>query len=88
MGVVNEKVKNLPLKRKFGSEIDVASLTGLSVKVLQKRRQLGMEPRFYKFGARVLYDLAEVEAFIQFWLEEDYKMPGRFRAVDVEHVNS
>jgi hypothetical protein len=50
----------------FGSEIDVAAITGISRRTLQQDRQFGRS-RFpwYKSGIRVLYDLAEVERIIR-----------------------
>jgi predicted DNA-binding transcriptional regulator AlpA len=54
------------IKRRYGSEIDVEALTGISRKTLQKDRLLNRQ-RFpwYKSGRRVLYDLSEVEATIR-----------------------
>lgn len=52
--------------KRFGSEADVETLTGLSRRTLQKDRLLGRK-RFpwYKIGGKVLYDLAEVESIIR-----------------------
>jgi hypothetical protein len=51
---------------RFGSEVDVEALTGLSRKTLQKDRQVGRS-RFpwYKSGKRVHYDLDEVKRIIR-----------------------
>jgi hypothetical protein len=40
-------------------------MIGVSPRTLQKNRLLGKQPTFYKFGRRVLYDLAEVEQLIR-----------------------
>ena len=50
-----------PTILRFGSEIDVDVLTGLSRKTLQKDRQVGRS-RFpwYKSGKRVHYDLEKL----------------------------
>ena len=54
------------VRRRFGSEIDVEALTGISRRTLQKHRLLNRN-RFpwYKVGRKVLYDLDEVEAIIR-----------------------
>jgi hypothetical protein len=52
-------------KRRFGSELEVAAIYGMSPRTLQTKRLLGQPPRFYKFGRRVLYDLAEIEQLIR-----------------------
>jgi hypothetical protein len=53
------------IQKRFGSEIDVETLTGITRSTLQRDRFLGRE-RFpsYKVGKRILYNLAEVEAII------------------------
>lgn len=54
------------VQRRFGSEAQVETLTGISRRTLQKDRLLGRDRfPFYRFGRRVLYDLAEVEATIR-----------------------
>ena len=54
------------LQRRFGSERDVETLTGISPRTLQKDR-LFSRNRFpcYRVGGRILYDLAEVEQIIR-----------------------
>ena len=54
------------VKSRFGSEIDVEALTGISRRTLQTDRLLGRK-RFpwYKSGRRVLYDLNEILAIIR-----------------------
>ena len=54
------------VKRRFGGEIEVETLTGISRRTLQKDRLLNRQ-RFpwYKVGRKVLYDLDEVEAIIR-----------------------
>jgi predicted DNA-binding transcriptional regulator AlpA len=53
-------------RRRFGGEIEVEALTGISRRTLQKDRFLNRY-RFpwYKVGRKVLYDLDEVEAIIR-----------------------
>jgi len=53
------------VRRRFGGEIEVEALTGISRRTLQKDRLLNRH-RFpwYKVGRKVLYDLDEVEAII------------------------
>ena len=54
------------VRRRFGGEIEVEALTGISRRTLQKDRLLNRR-RFpwYKIGRKVLYDLDEVEAIIR-----------------------
>jgi predicted DNA-binding transcriptional regulator AlpA len=54
------------VRRRFGGEIEVEALTGISRRTLQKDRLLDRH-RFpwYKVGRKVLYDLDEVEAIIR-----------------------
>jgi hypothetical protein len=61
--------RNQPIhgvRRRFGGEIEVQALTGISRRTLQKDRLLNRH-RFpwYKVGGKVLYDLDEVEAIIR-----------------------
>lgn len=52
--------------RRFGSDKDVALLTGLSRRTLQQDRLRGTDRfPFYRSGSRILYDLEEVEAAIR-----------------------
>jgi predicted DNA-binding transcriptional regulator AlpA len=61
-----EKKSNPTVTKRFGSETDVESLTGISRRTLQKDRFFGKK-RFphYKVLGKVLYDLSEVEAIIR-----------------------
>jgi hypothetical protein len=61
--------RNQPIqsvRRRFGGEIEVEALTGISRRTLQKDRLLKRH-RFpwYKVGGKVLYDLDEVDAIIR-----------------------
>jgi hypothetical protein len=51
--------------RRFGSELDVEAITGISRRTLQKNRLFATGFPFYKVGRRVLYDLNEVDAAIR-----------------------
>lgn len=63
---IKRKKESEPVRRRFGSEGDVETLTGISRRTLQKDRLLGRD-RFpwYRSGRRVLYDLNEVEETIR-----------------------
>jgi hypothetical protein len=66
-GVVPNRNQGISsVRRRFGDEIDVEALTGISRRTLQKDRLLNRR-RFpwYKVGRKVLYDLGEVEAIIR-----------------------
>ena len=53
-------------ERRYGSEADVAQLTGFSKRTLQKDRVLGRKRfPYYKVGGKILYNLSEVEAIIR-----------------------
>ena len=56
----------MPVARRFGSEVDVAMLTGIARRTLQHDRFFG-RTRFpwYKVCGKVLYDLDEVTRIIQ-----------------------
>jgi hypothetical protein len=58
---------NLPtIKRRFGSDLDVEALTGISRQTLRQDRLFGrLRFPWYRAGRRVLYDLTEVEAIIR-----------------------
>lgn len=51
----------------YGSVRDVAARTGISVSILNKRRQAGLPPQWFKPDGfdRVLYDLDEVDRWIR-----------------------
>jgi predicted DNA-binding transcriptional regulator AlpA len=64
---VHNRNQEIPsVRRRFGGEIEVEALTGISRRTLQKDRLLNRR-RFpwYKVGRKVLYDLDEVEAIIR-----------------------
>jgi hypothetical protein len=66
-GVVPNRNHGIPsVRRRFGGEIEVEALTGISRRTLQKDRVLNRH-RFpwYKVGGKILYDLDEVEAIIR-----------------------
>ena len=64
--VSNRNHENAAVKRRFGSEAEVETLTGISRRTLQKDRLLGNDRfPFYRSGGRILYDLEEVEAAIR-----------------------
>jgi hypothetical protein len=56
----------VPVARRFGSEVDVSTLTGIARRTLQHDRFFG-RTRFpyYKVRGKVLYDLDEVINIIQ-----------------------
>lgn len=45
-------------------EKDAADYVGLAVKTLQRRRWAGQPPSYIKSGARVLYDVADLDRFL------------------------
>ena len=51
--------------KRYGSEIDVANLTGYSRKTLQKHRLFGKGFAFFRCQGKILYDLDEVESIIR-----------------------
>ncbi|MCB1782975.1 MAG: helix-turn-helix domain-containing protein [Alphaproteobacteria bacterium] len=53
------------MTQKYLSENDTSEYTGLSAKTLQRYRAHGTGPRFIKTLGRVLYDKADLDA----WLE-------------------
>ena len=60
------KHRKTPIRRRFGSETDVETITGISRRTLQKDRLLGADKfPFYRVGRRIFYDLDEVEAVIR-----------------------
>ena len=67
--------------RRFGSEVDVETITGISRRTLQKHRLLGRGFKFYRFGTRVLYDLDEVDQRIRAGAQpgDSPRGPGAFR---------
>jgi hypothetical protein len=64
-GVIERKQAMSSGVQRFGSEVDVETIYGISRRTLQKHRLLGQGPRFYRFGRKVLYDLGEVEQHIR-----------------------
>jgi hypothetical protein len=64
--ILNRKTASDTPKRRFGNENDIAAMTGISPRTLQKDRLLKRDRfRWYKVGGMVLYDLDEVEATIR-----------------------
>ena len=62
----NRNQEPTAVKRRFGSEAEVETLTGISRRTLQKDRLVGNDRfPFYWSGGRILYDLEEVEAAIR-----------------------
>jgi hypothetical protein len=53
------------IERRFANEAEIERITGISRRTLQKHRLFGRGLPFYRFGRRVLYDLAEVEERIR-----------------------
>lgn len=49
----------------FINEIKLAELIGIKSSTLRKWRYEGKGPKFVKFGHRVMYNMADVEAYIQ-----------------------
>jgi hypothetical protein len=57
----NRNQEPAAVRRRFGSEAEVATLTGISRRTLQKDRLVGNDRfPFYRSGHRILYDLEEV----------------------------
>lgn len=52
-------------KRKFGTEKVVNQIFGFGLKKLRRDRMFRQGLPFYKVGARVLYDLEEVESIVR-----------------------
>ncbi len=45
-------------------EKEAAEYIGFAVKTLQRRRWAGQPPSYIKAGARVLYDIADLDRFL------------------------
>ena len=45
-------------------ESEAADYVGFKVKTLQRRRWAGQPPSYIKAGARVLYDIADLDLFL------------------------
>lgn len=65
MASAKDRTEN-PIRRRYGTEADVETITGISRRTLQKDRLLNRK-RFpwYKSGRRVLYDLDEIDRVIK-----------------------
>lgn len=50
---------------RFLSEEQAAKHVNLSTKTLQRYRTTGKGPLFIKVGARILYDLSDLDAFME-----------------------
>lgn len=48
----------------YFTQSEIAEYLKISTKTLEAMRQKGNGPRFHKFGRRVLYKLADVEAYL------------------------
>ena len=57
--MMTEHTARLLLNEKQASQV-----IGLKVCTLNKRRQLGLPPRFLKVGRKVLYDNSDLETFL------------------------
>ena len=53
------------LSKRYLSETEVADHTGIAVSTLRNYRHLGKGIPYIKMGSRVLYDLSDVEEFMQ-----------------------
>ena len=52
------------------NERQASQVIGLKVCTLNKRRQLGLPPRFLKVGRKVLYDNSDLETFLDCCVRE------------------
>jgi len=50
--------------RRFIDERELARITGLKAKTLQRWRVFGKGPRFHKLGGAARYDLRDVEVWL------------------------
>lgn len=57
-------MKNVPDSLITVDEREAASITGFTVKTLQKRRWMRQPPQFLKVGRLVRYRLTDLEAFL------------------------
>lgn len=53
----------LPVPVRYLTNAEAARFLRLSPRTLEKNRTLGAGPRFHKFGRRVLYAVADLEAW-------------------------
>jgi predicted DNA-binding transcriptional regulator AlpA len=58
-----DKLRQLSAVR-FIDERELAAMTGLKARTLQRWRVFGKGPRFHKLGGAVRYELADVEAWL------------------------
>jgi hypothetical protein len=59
------------------NQLDLSRRWALSPRTLERWRWLGVGPRFLKVGKRVVYPLAEVEAFEAVRLHDRTVEPGK-----------
>jgi len=65
-GASNPKQVDAGSTKRFLTEDELAELTGIAVRTLQKWRVFGRGPRFKKIGGTsVRYDRADVEEFLR-----------------------
>ncbi len=64
-GVIEGKRASQSGRKRFGTETDVETIYGISRRTLQKHRVLRKGLTFYRYGRKILYDLAEVERQIR-----------------------
>jgi hypothetical protein len=57
-----EKARQNPPPRRYGDVRDAARYLGVSISYLNKARLRGDGPPFFRYGARVLYDLDALDA--------------------------
>lgn len=62
---------NTPAPARFLTNDEAANFLRLSPRTLEKNRVIGGGPRFHKFGRRVLYAVADLEAWAA---ERGYEM--------------
>lgn len=67
--------------------IEVSKRTGLSARVLRRRRELGQEPVSFRLAGRVVYDPDDVDAWVERQREEGLRRVGKDPTFD-ERVNA
>lgn len=60
-----DQAKPLAITRATLNDQELAERLGISRKTLQKWRSLGMGPAYLKLGAKVVYRVEDIEAYIQ-----------------------
>jgi predicted DNA-binding transcriptional regulator AlpA len=67
-GMTYSKIPNLEnqiFQQRYLSEKQTAEYLGLSVKTIQRHRGTGLGPAYIKAGGRVLYDLHDLDNWMQ-----------------------